>query len=205
MNRSTSKGMQTRQRIVDAARRLIDGGRGEGMTTADVANEAGMSKGSLYYYFKDCGDIVRAVVLEELTEVVARFEQAAIHATSAREALGLIVRAYIDLLAEGSPLARAVLSPMHRGFEAGWNAPDIAALRERLHRLVATQIVRGKGEGQVRQDVDADMTAAAIVSTFVAMAARRPELGATPEGRDVLERQILGFIGRGVGAGDSIA
>lgn len=193
MARSKSKGALTRQRIIDAARSLMGSRPMEGLTVADIAAEAGMSKGSVYYHFDDLGQILDAAAVAELRGILASFERAATLATSAHDALLRIADAFIDLFGAGAPLSCVVSAPLRTAGE------ELADLRGRLHGLVAAQVARGKGEGSVRPDVDEDLAAAAITGVFTSMVLCRPQLCATAEGRRELHDQMLGFIVGGLG------
>lgn len=54
----------TRQRILDAARRLFNEGGTSAVSTNHIAAEAGLSPGNLYYHFTDKRDIIRALHAE---------------------------------------------------------------------------------------------------------------------------------------------
>lgn len=196
MGGTTNKGAQTRARILEAAAHIMDGG-GE-PTMAAVAQRAGVSKGSVYYYFDDSGQIAQEVVLGELDRIVTLFEKAAASAQSASDALRRITGAYIGLLKEDTPLVRLVFGRMHNPHPDGWDQAEIEALRDRLYRLVALQLVRGKAEGTVRPDIDPDLAGSAVIGVFLAMTAGRLD-GCVSEGDyEILEHALLDFIGYGV-------
>ena len=58
----TSKGRQTRQRIVVAAAELMFEGGVAGTTMEDVRAAAGVSSSQIYHYFTDKEALVRAVI-----------------------------------------------------------------------------------------------------------------------------------------------
>jgi TetR/AcrR family transcriptional repressor of nem operon len=58
----TSKGAQTRRRIVVAAAELIFDQGVAGTTMEDVRAAAGVSSSQIYHYFADKGELVRAVI-----------------------------------------------------------------------------------------------------------------------------------------------
>jgi AcrR family transcriptional regulator len=58
----TSKGRETRQRIIDAAADLIYGQGVANVSLDDLRLAAGVSKSQLYHYFNDKSDLVRAVI-----------------------------------------------------------------------------------------------------------------------------------------------
>jgi TetR/AcrR family transcriptional regulator, transcriptional repressor for nem operon len=66
----TPKGLATRDRIVEAAARLIRERGVAGTTTEDVRGAAEVSSSQLYHYFKDKMTLVRAVIAYETDAVI---------------------------------------------------------------------------------------------------------------------------------------
>lgn len=58
----TQKGRESRQRIVDAAADLIFERGVTEVSLDDIRDATGVSKSQLYHYFKDKGDLLRAVI-----------------------------------------------------------------------------------------------------------------------------------------------
>jgi AcrR family transcriptional regulator len=56
--------LNTRQRILDAAQRLIETGGFIRLTTSEIAREAGCAEGTIFKHFKRKDDLCLAVVLE---------------------------------------------------------------------------------------------------------------------------------------------
>src|SRR5436309_6536122 len=59
---ATAKGRATRERIVQAAARLVAEKGAAGMSLDDVRARTGASRSQLYHYFEDRDDLVRAVI-----------------------------------------------------------------------------------------------------------------------------------------------
>lgn len=197
--RSTRKGAETRQRLLDAAAALL-GSRGpEGIAMAEVAERAGVSKGSAYYYFADCDQIVHEVVVNELDAMVAAFERAAATATSARDALLRIGGSFVDMLRRDRPIVRYVLGGLQMSAAPSEAATERERLSRRLVNLVSVQLERGKVEGSVRRDVDVRFAATAILGAFLGAAATGALLPPGSEGGFAqLEASLLDFISHGV-------
>jgi AcrR family transcriptional regulator len=67
----TRRGQASRERIIASAADLV-GERGvDGTSLDDVLATAGASKSQLYHYFRDKGDLVRAVVARQTERVLA--------------------------------------------------------------------------------------------------------------------------------------
>lgn len=199
LDRPTRKGAQTRQRILDAAAVLL-GDRGpEGLAMADIAEQAGMSKASAYYYFTDCDQIVHEVLVGELDKMVTAFERAAATAMTAREALECIAASFVSLLRQDRMLVRFVLGALQGPAFSDFNG-ERERLSERLLHLVSTQLERGKAEGSVRPEVDVRFGASAILGTFLSCAALSAQCfsGDAKEAYDGFKTSLLGFISHGV-------
>lgn len=197
--RPTRKAAQTRQRILDAAAELL-GDRGpEGLAMADIAERAGMSKGSAYYYFSDCDQVVREVVEAELDKMVAAFERAAATATSARDGLVRIAGSFVEMLRKDRLLVRFVLGKIQGPAPDGDD--ERVRLSLRLLNLVSVQLERGKAEGLVRDGLDVRFGACAILGVFLAAAAMSTGFPTSlDDGGAALEGSLLEFITHGVSA-----
>ncbi len=66
----TAKGLATRERIVEAAARLVQERGVAGTTTEEVRHAAGVSSSQLYHYFKDKMALVHAVIEYQTDEVL---------------------------------------------------------------------------------------------------------------------------------------
>lgn len=84
---------ETRQRILDAARRLFAAGGYEASTTRDIADAAGIANGTLFNYFPNKETLLASLVAEVSTGVRADFEHRAPAGESLEEALFAFVAA----------------------------------------------------------------------------------------------------------------
>lgn len=214
----TNKSVQTRQRILSVAAGLM-AARGAGsLTMADIARAAGMSKGSLYYYFPGCAAIESEVLLDTFADMVERFERAAAGAATARAVLSSVVEEYSAMLRENAELVRMAMSRIHLSDAHGTAAAgDEGAARfdelcARLSRLIETQLERGKNEGAVRADLDVRYAGAAVLGVFASMTAelvaQADAGGAAPQDPDrgrgggldtgAFASALVSFVSRGV-------
>lgn len=208
----TNKSVQTRQRILDVAAGLMSERGSEGLTMGDIARAAGMSKGSLYYYFPGCTAIENEVLLDTFDDVVEHFERAAAGASTARGVLTSIVEEYSAMLRENAELVKMAISRIHLSDDkeskaaAGGEAERYDALRLRLYTLIETQLERGKNEGVVRPDLDIRFAGAAVLGVFTSMTAEliaqadeRAEGGKRGElDASAFKEAVVSFISRGV-------
>ena len=152
----------------------------------DVARRAGVTKGTLYLYFKNKDALFKAVVRETIVPVIAKGESLAQAFTgSARELLEQLVREYWQLVYETS-LAGI---PKLMMAEAA-NFPDLARFYyeevvTRGHSLLAGVIERGIRKGEFRR-VDVRVAAKLALSPLMhAIVAQRAFAQCMPDGFNV--------------------
>src|SRR6266496_4541564 len=152
----------------------------------EVARRAGVTKGTLYLYFKNKEALFKAVVRETIVPVIAKGEAMAQAFTgSARELVERLVREYWRLVGEtelaGIPklmMAEAATFPQLTRFY-------YEEVVTRGHRLMAGVIERGIKNGEFRA-VDVKVAAKLAMSPLMhAVIARRAFASCMPEGFDV--------------------
>ena len=187
----TRKSAATREKIMSAATGLMEERGSAGFMMAEVSERCGLSKGSVYYYFVDRDELVRAVTERAVDELVARVEDVVATASSAAESIFGLMGALVDAVRSGGPLALAM---------SGGLATSSQVATPRLARVVdilSAQIERAKGEGLVRPEVNSAVAAAAVAGTFLVfehVGAR--DVDAPPE--DVA-REALHLLFSGIG------
>jgi AcrR family transcriptional regulator len=102
---SRSKGEQTRQRVLDAARDLFGNHGYDGTSLQMIADEMGVAKAAVYYYFPTKAAILGALVDAALVEVRAAFAGVEGGTTELRAAR--LVEAWVDVflpkIVQGGP------------------------------------------------------------------------------------------------------
>lgn len=89
---------QTRQALMDAARRLfVEQGYAE-TATPDIVAEAGVTRGALYHHYEDKKALFRAVIEREAAAVADEIERRSTPQTAPREALLAGAAAYFDAM-----------------------------------------------------------------------------------------------------------
>ena len=152
--------------ILDAALECF-AAKGFAATRMDeVAARAGVTKGTVYLYFKTKEDLFKELVRSRLVPNIAALETAAAGAASAAELLGRLFHVWTThvLPSKVSVLPKLIIA------EAG-NFPDLAAfyLNEVVHRglaLLRGLVKRGVDAGEFRA-VDADHVAYCIVAPLI--------------------------------------
>ncbi|MBM6817589.1 TetR/AcrR family transcriptional regulator [Olsenella uli] len=190
----TRKSAVTREKIMEAAAELMVERGGTDFQMMEVSARCEMSKGSLYYYFADKGELVRAVLDRSVEALVDAVERVVAQAPSAADSILGLVRALAEALRPGGPLMLAMLG-------SGSGATGAAAVEgPRLARVLAiltAQLERAKGEGLVREDADSRLAAAAVAGAFLVFEHVAP--AGAPEGVEGLARRILDLALSGVG------
>ena len=163
---ATRKSVATREKIMATAAELMEERGGVGFQMAEVSERCGLSKGSVYYYFADRDELVRAVMDHAVDELVARVEEVVATAGSAAESIGGLLRALRDAIRPGGPLMLGMLNGMPEG--AGESGAIVETSRlARIVEILSAQIERAKGEGLVRLVVFLSVVAAGVAVEFL--------------------------------------
>lgn len=160
-----AKSEATRKSLLAAAVKVI-GSKGYGAATVDtIAEEAGVSKGVVYYYFKTKADIATQVLREVLQNLLTKFEQDVRDASGPYDAMTTIIRDFSESIFENKEAARFVLNELWRR-DRLWS-DEMRDEEERLMSVIVGLLKEGIEEGRVRPDLDLEFTAAAVTGTVL--------------------------------------
>jgi AcrR family transcriptional regulator len=133
----------------------------------DVAESAGVSKGTVYHYFANKNELLTRTLSERVSEKHAEVERLlAASGGSATDRLRLFLAHYwsISLTRRAGVWQRLVVG------EIVTDAPDVFAAWARGYvqrwRVVERLVDEGQAAGEFRPDADAEVAARAIVSTL---------------------------------------
>ncbi|WP_040164948.1 TetR/AcrR family transcriptional regulator [Microbacterium gorillae] len=122
--RATRDKERTRRAIIDAAAAMISA-HGSGVSLADIAKEAGVSKGALTHHFgskRELEDALLADTAERLrAEVYA-------HVDASETTPGKLLRGYIRAITSDSSVVRELYSPSAMLMMLGMDQPSSPAL-----------------------------------------------------------------------------
>lgn len=196
----TRKSAETRERIMEAASRIMVERGAADFQMSEVSERCGLSKGSLYYYFSDRDELVRAVVDHAVDDLVDEVEGIVASAPGAVESIVGLARALADSVRPGGPL---VLALARGASDAGAGRVEESRL-ERVVSILTAQFERAKGEGLMRPEVSSRLCAAAVAGAFLVFEHVAPEdLGA--RGEDLVYRIVdLAFCGMGTERGRAL-
>jgi|SRR5579862_9028158 len=161
----TPKGLATKERIVEAAARLIHERGVAGATTEEVRDAAGVSSSQLYHYFKDKMALVRAVIAYQTDAIIDAQSDFLDHLDSMPR-----LRAWRDLLVRVQRSARCA-----GGCPLGSLSSEIAEIAPEFRIDLNRAFTRWEdgirnglramhARGALRKDADPDKLATALLA-----------------------------------------
>ncbi|MEU7183166.1 TetR/AcrR family transcriptional regulator [Streptomyces celluloflavus] len=164
MDSSTTRRDATRRRLFEAAVTLI-AEQGFSSTTVDeIAERAGVAKGTVYYNFAS-----KNVLFEELLrhgiELLATSLQAASDEVADRggrriDALDAMIRAGLDFISRYPALTRLYVAEMWRTNRA-WQS-TLMVVRKRAISVVEEVLREAVADGELSDEIDIPLTASAL-------------------------------------------
>ncbi|WP_083404544.1 MULTISPECIES: TetR/AcrR family transcriptional regulator [unclassified Curtobacterium] len=141
-----SDAQRNRTALLDVARAFVD--RGEPALLNAVAHEAGVGVGTAYRHFPSQQHLLEALAIDALEDMLDQVRDAVVLPDAADALRGVVTAAFrsmVDDAALGDLLTNG-----------GFSCADTAALAGDLVVSVDALLARGRTEGVVRTDVDAD-------------------------------------------------
>jgi len=160
--RTTAKGLRTREQLVAAARRVFERDGYAAARVADIAAAAGVAHGSFYTYFGSKQDVFLAV----MREVGEQFRRAVAAPpgearTDAYQALDRANRRFLDVYRDNSVIW--ALAEQVATIDPEIHRIRLRGRREHVERVART-IRRWQDRGIADPDIDPETTAGALVS-----------------------------------------
>lgn len=145
-----SKGEALRDRtaaaILDSAA-VIMAERGNATSMDDIAGAAGISRATLYRYFRNRDALLHAMATTSIDELAARIADADLQGIPVEEAIARLIRGFVAVGSKYVVLTRG-------GFERTRNHPNGDSL---LTEPVRELFRRGIADGSLRADVDPEL------------------------------------------------
>jgi len=193
----TRKSARTRASIIQAATELVVEQGNAHFQMAELAERCGISKGALYYYFRDRDAIVEEVFSASVSQLNDRLATSMEGADSATEALYALCHEFVSCVKEGGLNLIALADDLGRS-----GASLLPQLESRLGRivdLIGEQIERAQGEGVVRANVNARTAAAGICGMFLIATVDAALLNENADiDIDALTNDLVDYVVRGV-------
>jgi AcrR family transcriptional regulator len=198
----------TRERILEAAERVMREKGLAGSTTKEIAREAGYSEGTLYKHFESKEELFLYVLKERLPAFVGLVKDLPNRAgrETVQEVLGQVATAALAFYGESVPISASIFS------EPGLLARHRQEVRSRdagpqkANESVAAYLEAERRLGRVREDADPEAAAAALLGACFQRAFFRNFLGqeevpAKADGRFV--EDVVQALMRGLSPGQS--
>ena len=187
-----------RDLILDAAMSLLTEKGYTKTTMSDVARTAGIGRGTVYWHFESKDDLFFALISRELETMTEAMGDLFLAPGPALETVDVLVRASFVYYQEAGPLFQALLSILGGAGEA-LERRMLALMTEmygEFNTALTDLLERGKMEGDVRADLDSEVTAAAITVLLDAMYLQ-VGFGLVPNDPDRLTAAITNLIHHG--------
>ncbi|MEM9997020.1 MAG: TetR/AcrR family transcriptional regulator [Bacteroidota bacterium] len=148
---------QRRQSILDAAAAVVARKGVDALTMGDVAREARLSRGLVYFYFKDKLDLFDGLAHRAVASLADRFRAAASAHTTGLNQIYAIGRAYVQFSHECPVLFEALARFETRELDPSETDLHEAATLDRsqdVMQVIVESILRGQADGSIRPGLD---------------------------------------------------
>jgi TetR/AcrR family transcriptional regulator len=103
----------TEERILEAAKKVFHTRGFEGARMQDIANEAGVNKALVHYYFRNKENLFKAVFEDAFRRVVAKVKEIFVSDLSFTEKIEIFLKYYISYLSQNSYLPLFIINSMY--------------------------------------------------------------------------------------------
>jgi len=184
--------------ILDAAMSLLTEKGYTKTTISNVAERAGIGRGTVYWHYESKDDLFFALFTREIETLETSMEPLLQRDGPALQTIDALVHLAFAYYAESGRLVQAVLSVLGGADEAFQQRLVTLTkdLYSRYDQILAGLLERAKDEGDVRPDLDSEITAAAILSIFDAMYLH-VAFGVIPNDPDRLTAAVVDLIHHG--------
>lgn len=157
----TARALQTKTKIFDAMVSLM-GDRGyQGVSIDEICAEAGVSKGTIYYYFKNKAEMMESLLEDRFAPAVKIIDDTASKAQEdPMAALIEMIKLEFDYFLDQRSFTRFLLSELWR-VDRGWNEAIIRVRNEIVARI-ETVLEEGVKQKVFRSDMPRDYAATTV-------------------------------------------
>ena len=157
---------RTREKLLEAARRLFTERGYEAATVRDIAAAAELSTGAVFASFSDKADLFNAVLSADYQTLGQRMDQVSLDGLAAREALLRLFSLAYELHLEQLGLVQAAIS-------FSWQRDDAAERRDRqgaaqIQAQLAGVLQRGVQSGQLSPRLDVKLATDMLWDCYLA-------------------------------------
>ncbi|WP_051412198.1 TetR/AcrR family transcriptional regulator [Halonatronum saccharophilum] len=139
-------------KIIDAALKLFSSKGYHKTKMIEIADEAGVAKGTLYWYFDSKKQLFQAILLNGISQLVNRMKEDILEEEGARDKLRKVIELSIRFFAECKQLSKMYQEStvaISQDFKE-----KLFEIKEEEVRLILKIIDEGKEEGVFRVDLD---------------------------------------------------
>ncbi|HOX37360.1 MAG TPA: TetR/AcrR family transcriptional regulator [Candidatus Brocadiia bacterium] len=158
---------EKKRQILLAAARVFASSGFQASTVAAVARKAGVSKGSIYDYFKSKREMFVMLVQEMLRQDAEEISKIATGAGSAREKIESVFESWVAKAREWQELSGLMLefwAEASQGERSGSLSRFFNKSYKDYHRMLKGLLDEGISNGEFRADTDCDQTAAMVIA-----------------------------------------
>lgn len=158
--------------IINAAEKVFFAKGLDSSTMDDIAEEAELSKGTLYLYFKSKEDLYLGLTRRSLEKLVVMFQEALDRSSSGLEKVRDIGLAYLEFgkLHPNNLQTMLYFESLPVKFEEGSsNGQACAELGEKAVQILVTAFQEGIKDGSIRKDIDPNKAAMVLWATSTGM------------------------------------
>lgn len=170
---------ESRQKILEAAERVFAEKGYFIAGTDEIAQAAGVAKGTLYYNFKSKGEIFETLVTEGLEDLHRQVEESLNTDFTVQEHVRRLIRIHIRYASNFPELTRIFLNELSAGLEKQVRL-RVAALRERYIGGIVPLIEEGQKLGIIREG-DPRFIAMVVTSVLNSLGSTGPTLSGEEE------------------------
>jgi AcrR family transcriptional regulator len=189
---------ESREQILSTARRLFAERGYDGCTVSDIAQQAGMSQGNIYWYFSSKKELLKVILEDAFEALGALFSEIEAYPGTGVEKLDFLLERYIAFGGEqgGAEITMIIFSLIAQGdpqelVDLGF---DTAQIGSGYQQSLAAIIAQAQSEGGVMPGIDPNLLAMFFFSFFNGLVFTYPqEAGEVPN--EVLREAVLRLLG----------
>jgi AcrR family transcriptional regulator len=196
---------ESREQILSTARRLFAERGYKGCTVADIAQQAGMSQGNIYWYFSSKEELLKVILKDAFEALGALFSEIAAFPGSGVGKLDYLVERYITFGQEqgGAEITSIIFSLMAQGDPQGLSdlGIDTAGIGAGFQRSLTAILAQAQSEGGVMPGLDPNLLAMFFFSFFNGLVFTYPrEVEEVPQ--EALREAVLRLLGGSTQVGE---
>jgi AcrR family transcriptional regulator len=144
-----------KDRIITAALKLFSENGYHKTTVSQIANQAEVAKGTVYWYFDSKKELFQAIILTGIQRLASKIENRIKEEDDIIEKIKLIVMIYLEFFDKGRQYFRMFQEGMLAVIDDNFKN-KLMAFRTKQAEFIADIIEQGKKEDKIRLDVDSE-------------------------------------------------